>query len=87
MLSQINIGALIGRLQEHVLASAPGTMSETQVAAAVALLDRVLPDLYCVELSTPNLRPILVTWAGERRLAEGTMATHEEFGAGGSPNE
>lgn len=51
MLSQQNIGALIGRLEEHVLANAPGTMSETQVIAALALLDRTVPDLHQIVLN------------------------------------
>jgi hypothetical protein len=50
MLSQMNIEALIGRLQDHALADAPGTMSKAEVEAAIALLDRVLPDLHDIKL-------------------------------------
>jgi hypothetical protein len=57
MLSQMNIEALIGRLQDHALADAPGTMSKTEVDAALAMLDRVLPDLHYIELRVPNGEP------------------------------
>jgi hypothetical protein len=50
MISQMNLEALIGRLQDHALADAPGTMSKAEVDAALALLDRVLPDLHYIEL-------------------------------------
>ena len=43
MLSQIDIEALIGQLQEHALADAPGTMTAEQVDAAISLLDRCYP--------------------------------------------
>lgn len=87
MLTQRDAETLIDRLQHHALADAPGTMSDLQVDAALGLLDRVLPDLHGVELTTSNLRRILVTWSGERRLGQGTVATHVEFGVGGSPND
>jgi hypothetical protein len=61
MLIQRNIGALIGRLQEHALADAPGTMSDAEVDAALALLDRVLPDLHYIQLRVADGRPILQT--------------------------
>jgi hypothetical protein len=63
MLSQTDIEALIGRLQDHALADAPGTMSEAEVDAAIALLDRVLPDLHYIELRAADGRPISVTLA------------------------
>jgi hypothetical protein len=50
----MNIEVLIGRLQEHALADAPGTMSDAQVDAAIALLDRVLPDLHHIELEAAD---------------------------------
>jgi len=57
MLSQMNIEALIGRLQEHALADAPGTMSNPEVDAALALLDRVLPDRHHIELRLADGEP------------------------------
>jgi len=57
MLSQMNIEALICRLQDHALADAPGTMSDAEVDAALALLDRVLPDLHYIELRVAGSEP------------------------------
>ena len=50
MLSQMDIEALIRRLQDHTLAGAPGTMSKAEVDAAIMMLDRVLPDLQYIDL-------------------------------------
>ena len=61
MLSQIDIEALIGQLQEHALADAPGTMTAEQVDAAISLLDRVLSDLHHIELCAADGQTILLT--------------------------
>jgi len=51
MFADIDIAGLIDRLQDHALTDPPGPMSESQVDAAIALLDRVLPDLHRFELT------------------------------------
>jgi len=51
MLAGVDVAGLIDRLQAHALADAGGTMTDSQVDAAVALLDRVLPHLHHVELT------------------------------------
>ena len=66
MLSQMNIEALIGRLQEHALADAPGTMSNAEVDAAFALLDRVLPDRHHIELRVADGEPTNTALGGMR---------------------
>jgi hypothetical protein len=63
MLSQMDLEALISRLQDHALADAPGTMSDAEVDAALALLDRALPDLHDIELRAAAGQPIPVTVA------------------------
>jgi hypothetical protein len=63
MLTDIDIAALIEKLQAFALGSDGSAMSEQQVAAAGALLDRVLPDLHHIDLHTAGGQPILVELA------------------------
>lgn len=58
MLPNIDVEGLIHRLQDHALADAPGIISDAQVDAAIALLDRVLPDLHHIDLGTAGGQPI-----------------------------
>lgn len=51
MLSQIDIEALVDRLQSFALGDNPGAMSERQVDAALRLLNSALPDLHEVTLN------------------------------------
>jgi hypothetical protein len=60
MVADIDTAALIHNLQAFVLGSDGDAMSEQQVAAAIALLDRVLPDLHHIELITSDGSPISV---------------------------
>ena len=62
MVADIDTAALIHRLQAFALGSDDNLMSEQQVAAASALLNRVLPDLHHVDLRTGG-QPILLTVA------------------------
>ena len=62
MAANINTAALIDKLQAFALGSDGNAMSEQQVAAAGALLNRVLPDLHHIELRTDG-QPILVELA------------------------
>lgn len=52
MFSQVDIEALIGRLQDHALAEPPGTMADEQVDAAITLLSKAMPDLVEIELNS-----------------------------------
>jgi hypothetical protein len=52
VLEQIEVAALIDRLQAFALADTPGSLTDTQAAVALALLDRMVPDLHHVELIT-----------------------------------
>ena len=56
MLGQIDAGALIDRLQDFALGSDGDAMSENQVAAAIGLLDLVLPDLHEIQFSVGGCR-------------------------------
>lgn len=47
---KIKAAQLINRLQSHVDAEAPGILDASQVNAAKALLNKVLPDLKAVEV-------------------------------------
>jgi hypothetical protein len=60
VVADIDTAALIHKLQTFALGSDGNAMSEQQVAAAGALLDRVLPDLHCIDLRTGG-QPILLT--------------------------
>jgi hypothetical protein len=62
MVEDIDTAALIHKLQDFALGSDGNAMSEQQVAAAGALLDRVLPDLHRIDLRTGG-QPILLTVA------------------------
>jgi hypothetical protein len=64
MRPDIDVAALIDRLQAHALADAPGAMTHLQVDTALALLDQVLPDLHCVELRSPDGQPMAVLTGG-----------------------
>jgi hypothetical protein len=52
MVADIDTAALIQKLQAFALGSDGNAMSKEQVAAASALLNRVLPDLHHVDLRT-----------------------------------
>jgi hypothetical protein len=52
MVADIDAAALIDKLQAFALAEAPGSLTDAQAAAALALLDRIMPDLHHVELIT-----------------------------------
>lgn len=54
---RIQAAALINRLQEHSLGDKP-TMDQSQVNAAVRLLNKVLPDLSSVQLQGDPDKPI-----------------------------
>jgi hypothetical protein len=60
MTGDIDTAALIHKLQAFALGSDGSAMSEEQVAAASALLNRVLPDLHHIDLRTADGQPILV---------------------------
>lgn len=60
MVPNIDVDELIDRLQGFALYDPPGTMTDAQVDAAIALLDRVLPDLHYIELCAADGQPILV---------------------------
>lgn len=49
--SSWSIAGLIGRLQAHVFADGPGTLTDVEVAADIALLNKVMPDLVEVEVN------------------------------------
>jgi hypothetical protein len=63
MVADIDTAALIHKLQAFALGDDGNAMSEQQVAAAGALLNRVLPDLHSIELRTAGGQPILVKMA------------------------
>jgi hypothetical protein len=60
MVADIDTAALIDKLQAFALGSDGNAMSEEQVAAASALVSRVLPDLHHIDLRTAGGQPILV---------------------------
>ena len=75
MVADIDAAALIHKLQTFVLGGDGNAMSEQQVMAAGALLDRVLPDLHRIDLHTAVGQPILVELAntasaGDRLIAK-----------------
>jgi hypothetical protein len=57
----IRADQLIDRLQRFALGSDGNAMSDSQVAAAMALLDRVLPNVHRIELHAADGQPILLT--------------------------
>jgi hypothetical protein len=63
MVADIDTAALIHKLQAFALGSDGNAMSEQQVAAAGALLSRVLPDLHDIDLRTADGQPVLLTVA------------------------
>jgi hypothetical protein len=63
MVADIDTGALIHKLQAFALGSDGDAMSEQQVAAASALLDRVLPDLHRIDLRVADGQSLLVKLA------------------------
>ena len=74
MLSDIDTAALIDKLQAFALGSDGSAMSEQQVAAAGALLNRVLPDLHSIDLHAAGGQPILVKLAGTTSAADRPIA-------------
>jgi hypothetical protein len=56
MVADIDTSALIDKLQAFALADAPGSLTDAQAAAALALLDRIVPDLHHVELERNPVR-------------------------------
>jgi hypothetical protein len=64
--ADIDVAALIDRLQAHVLADAPGTMTDAEVAVDIALLDRLMTDLHLIELTARSGRPIRSALASAR---------------------
>lgn len=56
VLGQIDVEALIDRLQAFALADTPGSLTDVQAAVALALLERMVPNLYQVELITSGSR-------------------------------
>jgi hypothetical protein len=63
MVADIDTSALIHRLQAFALGSDGNAMSKQQVAAAGALLNRVLPNLHRIDLHVAGGQPILVEMA------------------------
>ena len=63
MVTDIDTAALIDKLQAFALSDAPGTMSKAEVDAAIALLDRALPDLHYFQPRAAGGQPILVRLA------------------------
>jgi hypothetical protein len=55
---KIDAASLIDKLQDFALGDDGTAMSDDQVAVAVALLNRVLPDLHHIELTMPVDTPI-----------------------------
>ena len=51
---------LIDRLQGFALGDDGNAMSDSQIVAALALLDRALPDLHRIELTITDGQPISV---------------------------
>jgi hypothetical protein len=77
-MSDVDTASLIHKLQTFALGEDGDAMSDNQVAAAVALLDRVLPDLHHVDLTMPADRPfsmVLANTSGAKTEAERPAAT------------
>jgi hypothetical protein len=60
--AKIQAGVIIKRLQDHILADAP-IMDASQVNAAKALLNKVLPDLQSVAMQADIDGTLKVTWS------------------------
>jgi hypothetical protein len=58
--NRIRAAAIIDRLQAFVLGDKPDAMSRTQVAAATALLNKVLPDLQSAEVKSEETRAYVI---------------------------
>lgn len=54
--NRIRAAAIIDRLQAFALGNSPDAMSRTQVAAATALLDKILPDVKSAEVKSEEIR-------------------------------
>jgi hypothetical protein len=59
----IRTDQLVERLRSFALGDDAKAMTYSQITAALALLDRVLPDLHRIELTTSADQPISVTIA------------------------
>jgi hypothetical protein len=63
MVADIDTAALIHKLQAFALGDDGNAMSQQQVTAAGALLNRVLPDLHRIDLHAAGGQPIVVKLA------------------------
>lgn len=57
---KIQATQLVNRLTEHVNSPSPGTMETSQVNAAKALLNKVLPDLSSTALTSADGGPLQI---------------------------
>lgn len=57
---KIKAAQLINRLQAHIDADAPGLLEASQVNAAKALLNKVLPDLKAIEHTGDDGGPLQI---------------------------
>lgn len=73
---KIQASQLINRLTDHALSDAP-IMDASQVNAARALLNKVIPDVKSVELSGPDGGPIEIA-SKEQRDAAVAAATRAD---------